>query len=1043
MNNYPVSPEGLQKPDKPGKLLSKLFPGFFLTLFSFSVVSAQDITVSGTVRESADTFLEGATITVRETKVSTLTGKEGRFTIKAAKGNTLTVTMVGYETTDIPVENEAVINVLLTPKFNHLASVVVVSYGTQAKRNITSAVSSVKGPELKDLPAAQFGQKLQGKLAGAQISQTTGQPGQGLNFRVRGAYSISAGNAPLFVVDGFPVTGGINNINPDEIESISLLKDAASAALYGSRAANGVVLVTTKRGKEGQTRTDVSFYTGIQSVPKRGRPDMMNGQEFARFQKEFYEDRNEPVPVEYQNPSQYGEGTDWYDEILRTASIKNLSVSVLSGGPKSRSAVSLGYFKQDGVLYGTAYERFSARINNDYNLSDRVSVGFNVAPTYQVNQNLGTDGGAIGGGGGMVSQALLASPLIPAFNPDGTRPLVVGSPGMLATANPYVILMERENRFKSLRTLGNVYARFKLPADLSYQVRGDIDFESGNNYYFSPSTTGGVFALPPTQATGSYSNFQRLSWLIENQLAYTKTVDNHFVDVLAAYTAQKFISENSNVNASGYPNDQIGWVDAAGTRVGQANTTSWSIASVLARANYSFKDRYLLSVAFRRDGSSRFGTENRWGNFPSVSAGWILSEEPSLGNVFSGLLSYLKVRGSYGVTGNFNIGNFSYLSNIATTNYVIGGSLVPGSSLSNLGNKALGWERSAQADIGLDLGFADNRVSLDLDYYQKRTTDLLYNVNIPSASGFTSVQTNIGELKFWGFEATVSSKNTVGEFKWNTDLNITIPRNRVEKLGTNNVRIGGYDNFGDMNTLAAGMPIGMFYGYIKEGVYMSQADYDRSPKPELPLAFNTYAGPGVVKMKDVNGDGKITFEDRTFIGNPNPKLLAGMTNTFNYKNFDLAIVMTSSFGNDIFSALDQYTLNLDAVFNVRKVAAERWRSESNPGNGQVPGTAPGSSPLDRAINTFSVYDGSFVRVQNLTLGYTPPLKARFFKSARIYTSIQNLYTFSRYVSDHNGQNPEVSLSGLGNGGGSAEGLGVDFGSYPVPLTLTAGVNLTF
>lgn len=1003
----------------------------------------QDQSISGKVTDENGNGMPGVSIVLKGTQRGTTSNTDGNYSIAVPNGNAVLVfSFVGYLSQEVAVGNRSSVNVALSVDNKSLSEVVVVGYGTQERKDVTSAVSSVKAAELKDLPVAQFGQKLQGKLAGVQISQTTGQPGQGLSFRVRGAYSISAGNAPLFVVDGFPVTGGINNINPDEIESISLLKDAASAALYGSRAANGVVLITTKRAKEGQSRVDVSYYRGVQAVPQRGRPDMMNAQEFAQFQKELYEDRKEPVPADYQNPAQYGEGTNWYNEILRTAPIQNLSVSFLSGTERSKSAISAGYFKQEGVLYGTGYERFSFRANNDYTVG-RVKVGFNLAPTYQINQNLGTDGFPFGGGAAIVGQALLASPLVPAINPDGSRPYVVGSAGMLATANPYVILTERQNKFKSLRTLANAYAQVNIVDGLTYQLRTDIDFESGNNYYFSPSTTGGIFAPPPQQATGSYGNFQQFSWLVENQLMYAKRINQHNIDAIAAYTAQKFTQENSNINANGYPNDRIGWIDAAGTRVGNANTTAWSIASMLARVNYSFKDRYLLSVAFRRDGSSRFGPLNRWGNFPSVSAGWIISDEPGLSKLFTGPLNFLKLRGSYGVTGNFNIGNFSYLSNLNTTNYVLGGALVSGSSLANLGNQTLGWERSTQTDIGLDFGLLNNRVNVELDYYQKRTTDLLYNVNIPSASGFNSVQTNVGELKFWGFEASVSTKNTVGALRWNTDLNLTIPRNRVEKLGLTNTRIGGYDFFGDMNSLAVGQPIGMFYGFIKDGVYVSKSDFDSSPKPELPLAFTTFAGPGTAKMRDVNGDGKITYDDRTFIGNPNPKWIFGITNTFAYKNFDIAVVTAGSVGHQIFNQGEQYTLNLDGVFNLRKVAAQRWRSESNPGNGQIASTAPGSSPLDRTGNTFSVYDGSYLRIQNLTVGYTPSVKTKFFKSARLYASAQNLYVFSKYVSKNGGQNPEVSFTGLGNGGGTAFGMGVDIGAYPLPRSITVGVNLSF
>lgn len=996
------------------------------------------LNVSGKVTDNA-TALPGVTVQVKGTSRGTSTDQNGAFSIAAAKGEVLVFRLIGYDAKEVVVASATPINVTLAGSHNDLNEVVVIGYGTQTRKDITGAIANISAKEMKDVPVGQFTQKLQGRIPGVQISQTTGRPGQGMAVRIRGSASMNAGNGPLYVVDGQPITGDINNINPDEIESFSVLKDASATALYGSRAANGVVLITTKKGT-GTQGVNVSFsaYGGVQSVPERGRPDVMNATEFAQWQKNYYEDKIKyenwvnpasglaEIPAEYQNPSQYGEGTNWYDVLLdQGAPIQNYSLSVTSNTEKYSSAVTAGYFNQQGVLLNTGYQRFSFRSNNEFRPNDRITLGFNIAPTLQLDHNtlVNTDGQRQ-----VIDGAFITSPISPAINPDGSLPLTTNTFGMFPNPNWYRVLKEKMDNFKRTRTLGNVYGEVKILDGLVFKTRGDFDLESRTQQNFVSSTSGGgLFVAPPQRATGAYNTQNYYSWLNENLLTYTKSIGDHNFDVLAGYTSQKFRQENSGINKTDFPNDQIPWLNAAATVTGAGSSTSaWSLQSVIGRLNYNYKGKYLLSAALRRDGSSRFGSENKWGSFPSVSVGWIASDEAFLKG--SEKISFLKFRGSYGLVGNNNIGNYTSIAMMSPTNYLFNSSLVQGLSISSLGNPLLSWETTKQWDFGFELGLFQNRVNIVYDYYSKKTDGMLYPVELPRASGFSSIWTNIGAFKFWGHEIGISTKNLTGEFTWNTDLNITFNRNKVLQLGTNDTPIGGYTEQGDFNRTAVGMPIGQFYGYIFDGVYMTQQEFDTQPKHKSSQI-------GTTRMKDINGDGVIDLNDRTYIGDPNPDFVFGLANNFSYKNWDLSLMIAGSVGGKTMNATYENTENLDAVFNVRKVVLGGWRSPENPGNGEVPRTLAGTTELFRFTNSRWVYNSSYVSLRNVTLGYnfkTPDSK--YLKAVRLYASIQEALMLTKYP----GLNPEVSTSGV-----NPLSLGIDQTAYPVPRTFTFGLNVNF
>lgn len=996
-------------------------------------ISQQQKKVTGIVTDKAGVPVIGANVLEKGTTNGTITDVDGRFSLDVSRNATLQISYLGYNTQTIVVGNQSTLSVQLSEDSEALDEVVVVAYGTQKARSVTGSMSKLNSEELEDIPVPNISQKMQGKFSGVQITQANGEPNGGMAIRIRGAASINGGNGPLVVVDGFPITPnegtGLESISPEEIENITILKDAASTALYGSRAANGVILVTTKRAKEGKTDIEFSAYFGATQVSKKGRPDVMNAQEFAQFKKEYYEDQAKyegytgGVPECYQNPSSLSQGTDWYDVLLQTALTQNYNLSLQSGTTKVKSAVNLNYNKQEGVVINTYAERFSARANNVYEASDRITFGLNLSGSYmsgQITPNLG-------GGRNIIGSAFLMDPQLKYKNDDGTYPISYTQPGMFANPNFYLVLNEREDPKKRIRGTVNTYADVKIIDGLKYRISANADLGSDQNESWVPSiANGGMFSAPPNPAVGSYESSKYVNWLIENMLTYSKVfAEKHNVDLLVGYSTQKTTSENAKINASDYPDDEVGWFNAATTKVGSGNRSAWSMISYLARANYDYMGKYLLSVSFRRDGCSRFGSGAKWANFPSVSAGWIASDESFMESFDN--LSYLKIRGSYGIVGNYNIGNYNHLATIGSYNYVFNNGINAGRGTSGIGNADLTWETTKQVDLGVDLGLFNDRVFLVYDYYWKKTDGLLYQIDIPYSSGFGNIQSNIGEFRFWGHEVGVETKNMTGKFKWNTSLNLTFNRNKAMKLGTNNTPIGGNNNQEDFNRTEVGRPLGLFYGYVYDGVFMTQEEFEAGPKHVSSMV-------GTVRMKDLNDDNIIDNSDRTFIGDPNPDCIFGMTNTFSWKGFDASVVFTGSFGGDLLDGTYEWTENIDGVFNVRKEVAERWRSEENPGNGYIPRTRTGTTELFRYTNSRWVFKNNYITLKNLTLGYTVPVKSNpYIKGVRVYGSAQNLFTVGSYP----GMNPEVNknTSGLYQG--------VDQTTYPVARIYTIGLNVKF
>lgn len=1056
-------------PDSRGSGLVDKVTGAPVAGTSVGAPPVAEIPVSGKVIDEKGDGMPGVSVIVKGSTQGTTTDGTGSFRLAVPNTRaTLVFSFVGYGRKEVVVGEQTTLTVALTPDDQTLNEIVVVGYGSQLKKEITGAVQTVSAQEIKDLPVSQIGQKLQGRLAGVQINQTTGRPGQGINIRIRGQVSVTAGSDPLYVVDGFPITGQIGQLNPDEIDDISVLKDAASTSLYGSRAANGVVLITTKKGKPGQTNVSFNTFAGIQKVPEKGRVKMLNAVEFAQYKKEFYEDAGQAVPEIFQNPGQYeGKDNDWYGALLRTAPIQSYNLTLSTNRERSSTSLVAGYFNQQGVVLNNAYKRYSLRMNSNYNISDRVAVGFNIAPSYVFDNTPRTDGDR---GTGILFNALHTWPIMPIRDANGELTRFNQLPGntgnIFAYPNWVRAAEELVNETKNVNLLANAYVQYKPINGLTLRSSINVEYLNSKFFFFNPSTATNFINVPiPTTAVSIRQNYENVSWLNENLATYARSFGDHNFELLAGYTNQRFEQEVTRIQGNTYADDRLPTIQGAinidraavnrpvGSNIDIPSNTGnavneWALTSYLSRLTYNYKGKYLFTASIRTDGSSRFGANNRFGTFPSASVGWVLSDENFLKPISP--VSFAKVRASYGIIGNNNIGNYTQYALVNnTTNAVFGNTVATGAVVTSLANPNLGWETTKQFDVGLDLGLFNDRIQFVYDFYTKRTTNLLYAVQIPQEAGFANYSDNIGEIKFWGHEFALTTKNTTGKLRWTTNANISFNRNEVVSLAPGIDRV-----YGTFHITQVGQPFGQFYGMVKEGYYQNAEELRNSP------VIPGRSGIGTIKLKDVNDDGVITYggdrDDRAIIGNPFPKFTYGLINTLNYGNFDLSIQGSGSYGNQLWVRHLYSTANLDGVFNLVAGVKDRFRVQNvvvngtgvatnviTPGNGQFGATNNGGNftGIERDWNsTHFLADASYFTIKNITFGYSLGAMNRFFKSARVYASIQQAYVFTKYSG---GPNPETSAQGDGNGDGGNLSQGVDLSNYPVPRTYTLGINLNF
>ena len=1021
--------------------------GMLAQLLLIGVCLAQGaVQVSGTVTSEADaTGLPGVNVLVKGTTNGTVTDVDGKYNLNVAdEDGTLVFSSIGYIAQEVPLNGRSVIDIALAEDVQSLEEIVVVGYGTMQKEKLVTPVSSVD-PELVQTEVTNsLDRALEGKVAGMEIKQGSGAPGGGSEIRIRGAGSIGADSQPLVVIDGIPMQMGYSKersplslLNQSDISSIDVLKGAAATAIYGSRGSNGVILVTTKRGTEGRTEFAFSASSGWDQILPSAKLDLMNAEEFARWRKEnayekaaFYgeEITDADIPEVYRNPEALGEGTDWQEVITQTGLRQEYNMSVTHGANGFTGFFSLGYLDQIGTVKHTSFERLSLRANMGYSPNEVVKLELNINPTLRTwNNEIGGNRTTLYG------QAALSTPIDGPYREegswereeaayyDGEWDLDIWTPGTFSNNNNLYALQHQYDKTQNLNLFITPALEIKPFNALTLRTQYNARVEHNSREFFSPSTITNIFNPPPAQATGYYNTDRDFNWQWENTANYAHTFGAHSVSALAGASVEHYNQSFSRLNGSNYPRDDIRTINAAIDQIGSSGESNWSMMSYFFRANYDYDDKYLLTASVRRDGSSRFGADNRWAVFPAIAVGWNLSKE----NFFptSTWLTNLKLRGGYGTSGNNRIGNYTWIPTLTQSNYAFGGSVVDGLRVSSIENRALGWEKAREYSAGLDVLLWEGRVSLDIDYYERLTEDMLWAVTVPISSGFSEIQDNIGEIENKGLEFSLSTSNIVRtDFSWRTLFNISFNRNKVISLGDVDRIFAGWK---DYSLTVPGQPMGMFFGWQQIGILQDQADVANSA---------TFPGqlPGTVKYRDLNEDGVINDDDKTFIGNPYPAFRGGLVNSFSFKNFDASIALSFAHDFDVFSQLEGDVLNLDGVFNVLRVTEERWRSPENPGNGEIP-TSIHQTFHSRNPSTKMVNNASFLKAQNITLGYTLD-KIKFLRSFRVYASVQNAFLLTNYKYG----NPDVNRAG-------ASALERNFHGYdyPVSRTLSVGLDLTF
>lgn len=995
-----------------------------ITLTATSRVLAQGRTISGRVIGADGNALPGVSVVIKNTQRGTTTNAEGGYSMQNVPADaTLTFSFIGYVSQEVAVGNRSTLDVTLQSDDRSLNEVVVVGYGTQRKIETTGAIASVKSTELVQTPVSNVAQGLQARVSGVQVSQNTGAPGGNISVRIRGTNSINGNSEPLYVVDGIQISnsGGINDvsplstINPNDIESVEILKDASASAIYGSRAANGVVLITTKRGKSGATRVTLDSYYGVQKVNKT--LPVLNAAEFAQLENDVFKNNY------YTDPASLGEGVNWQNVIFREAPIQSHQLSINGGSEKTQMSLSANYFNQDGIIINSNFKRYSFRLNVDHRISDRVKVGTSMLGSYVINSGVTTGNQSIGDAGvvtgSVLGAAVGAPPTLKPYREDGSIfPFGEQANGQYREViNPlnYTAIL---NQTAINRILSNVYGEFSILKGLTYRASFNIDLQGSLRDTYSPRSIVNKSDLNDNSGSGSKTNTNNLSLLHESILTYNTTfAKNHSFKATAVFATQSQTYNQNQINANGFPNDatQNEALQLALTRTVSTDRNKQRLDSYLGRINYGYKDKYFLDLTARVDGSSRFGANHKYGLFPAASAGWRIIEEPFMKSV--SWVSDLKLRASYGITGNAaGISPYQSLATVSASgsDYNINHTYVTGINPSGIANPDLRWERSAQTDIGIDVGFLNNRISLIADVYKKTTKDLLYVKTLPLSSGYSTITGNFASLENKGLELAVNARILDGPLKWNVSANATFNRNKLLDLdgGTTQERfVTAY------SVLKVGSPLGLFKTYVFDGI-------NQTGDAILPGYDGRLGGH---KVKDINGDGVINSADQIITGNPNPNFIYGFSTNLNYQKFDFSVFLAGTQGNDIYNASRlSFEMPLGQR-NMLKGVVNRW-TPTNPSNQYVSPMQGGRLP----VTNYVMEDGSYLRCKNITLGYTLP-RIKGIQNIRVYVSANNLFTITSY----SGFDPEVNTYA-----GSNTQIGIDNLVYPQAKSFLGGLQIT-
>ncbi|NJN24611.1 MAG: TonB-dependent receptor [Cyclobacteriaceae bacterium] len=1011
----------------------------------------QSVSVSGKVLSGEDkSELPGVNIVVKGTSIGTVTDISGNYSLEVPGTDaTLVFSSVGYITEEIAVGNRTVIDLTLNPDVTALSEIVVVGYGTQERAKVTGAISSVSAKEITQTPVVSFDQALQGRAPGVFVTNS-GSPGKNPIVRIRGI-GTTGNNDPLYVIDGVPA-GGLNTINPNDIESIEVLKDASTAAIYGSRGANGVIMVTTKRGKSGKASIQFDGYYGVQKAWKQW--DLLNVDQYLAYGRDLQTNGGGTIPDRFGNLGEFADvETNWQDEIFTVAPVQDYNLSVSGGSDNATFMVSGGYFNQEGILVGTGFERYSFRANSDFKIG-RLKIGESLTVSH-IDQQVES----VPGGRSIIEHTIKMAPYIPVYDknrlggyrgPDG----VDGNDA----ENPVLNAKLRQNHNLDLKLLGNVYGEFDFGAGFSYRLQLGIDYNQGNNSNFMPQYNAGSFHQNQT-ADISENNSRFFRSMITHQLNYNNTFGDHTIGASLIYEVTQ--DNFKQFNASGESSITSELQVLTGTETPNVSGDKWEYAliSYLGRLNYDYKGKYLLSASLRRDGGSRFGPGNKWGSFPSVSLGWRLTEEDFMSN--ASWLSDLKLRASYGEVGNDRIGDYRYEATIdGNYRYNFNGNTTTASTISALANEQVKWESTKMTNIGLDMGFFNDRLRANVEWFQNNSEGLLLDVPIPFSFGYDGAPVaNVGTVSNKGFEFALGYQDNEGAFTWTLDGNMSFVKNELVSLGIGKSIFGpGFEN-NPVTFTEEGQPIAYFYGWEVDRLFQSYDDIRNSPdQGKSPFnsdgslkadAGTKTTAPGDIKFRDIAGppdengnptgpDGKIDNNDRTNLGHFLPDFTYGLNFNANWKNFDLALFIQGVSGNEILNT-NLYDLEgMSRLFNSGTAVLDRWTPQNTDTN--IPRAVTSDPNNNARISSRYVEDGSYMRVKNLTVGYTIPSEGLnsfangAIKNVRIYLSANNLLTFTNY----SGYDPEI-----GARDNASLATGVDYGQYPQPRTILGGIQIGF
>lgn len=1008
-----------------------LFFGLITTGYSRSITGNEELqqkvsdqtqvrkqSVKGKVTDKSGIALPGVTIVVKGTTTGTLTDVDGNFSFAEIKSDSrLGFSFIGMMSQEVEVAGKSVINIVMKEDAVNLDEVVAIGYGTMKKSDLTGSVVSVKTNELNSIPLPSISNALQGKAAGVNII-SSGVPGTDATIQIRGVGTIND-NDPLLVIDGFPTDAGLNQINMNDVESIQILKDASATAIYGSRGANGVVIVTTKKGRANKSAVNFDYYYGIQQATNI--PQMLNASQFATLHNEMMENAGMEKNPAFADPSSLGEGTNWVNEMISPAAIQNFSLSYTGGSDKSTYYVSANVFDQDGIVLNTNYKRYTIQFNGESKVFDWLKFGNNIS----LNNDIKSSGEY------SLRNIQMALPTQSVYNEDGTY---AGPEERAAWSgdirNPVGAATLIENSTNGYNLRGGIYAEIKLMNGLTFKTNAGLKANFWYDRTWSPK-----YDWKPTPQEDSYlyqSSKRSITWVWDNTLNFEKEFnDLHKITVLLGTSAQENRYDYMYGSIQNFASDLTQQLDNGIDQVKlNGNASEWAMLSYMGRLNYSYDNKYLITATLRRDGSSRFGSGNKWGWFPSTSLAWRISEEDFMDKIDQ--IDDLKLRIGYGLTGNQEIGNYSFASNLSTIKYVFNDNIVSAVVPSIMPNPNVKWESQQQVNIGIDATILDQRITITIDAYQKNTKDMLVPMSVPISTGYSDVTVpyiNAGEIVNRGVEFTVSSRNIDKDFKWDTDLNFSFNQNEVKSLNdTVPMSRGSIGLNYYLSRIEVGHPVDELYGFVTDGIFQNQAEVDYHSVQVAGTDPYSRTSAGDIRFKDLNSDGVIDDNDRTYIGNPSPTFIFAINNTFRYKGFDLNISLQGVYGVDLFNANRIWNEGMAVAYNQTTETLNRWNGEGT------------STTMPRAIfndpnkNTRQsdryVEDGSYLRVKNVSIGYNfaRQLVSKIkMSSARIYISGTNLYTLTNYK----GFDPEVGTNGIDNG------------NYPITRNISIGVNISF